>query len=755
MGFNRGKRKNGRSQSSFRGKKRKFLQSNPKIDRFSNRVEETETNEPIVEKKLIEELPSEVSSEEEEIPSAFTQLMTTLKTRNDNISENEDEGVDDEELEDSDGEDTDEGDDGDDDDENEEDDFQIEDEDENEYDETADLNESDEDGSVNDENDDDNEIQDDKQTDEEEDLSVIEIEDQNLSLPNDPFSIHFEEEIPETLPDDIGQKKSSIKSDVKYPVLGSCIHLSVSDDHKEIPSNTEKQVSKLHVKQKLCEQLKDVNVFSSNSSDTKSADPDPMTPLQYELFSIMNNYKDLCFPLRTYDNGEEIRLVYCLHAINHALKTRSRIIAHNSKIKSKRDDIPDDYRDQGLTRPKVLIVAPFKDSCFKIVNLFIKLLMPKDQVLVSNRKRFEKEFGPEEGNSEKKKGLKPDDYEYLFDGNTDEHFRLGIGVAKKTLKLYTDFYHADIIIASPLGLRTIIGGEGDESRDFDFLSSIEILIFDQMDVLLMQNWDHVLHLMDHLHQQPKESHGVDFSRVRMWTLNGWAKFYRQTLIFSDLQTPEINALFNKHCTNYAGKIIVQKSQAAVGSICQIVAQIPQVFHRIDCQTFAEVPDARFKFFVTKILPQYKESVMTGTLIFVPSYFDYVRLRNYFKKQGLSTSFLSEYSDSKKISRARSFFYHGRKHFMLYTERFHFYRRYKLRGIKHIVFYELPHYPQFYSEMCNMLIDAKRNDDHEDMTCSVIYSKYDAQRLSGIISTDRARFMINSEKQVHMFVTGDS
>lgn len=83
----------------------------------------------------------------------------------------------------------------------------------------------------------------------------------------------------------------------------------------------------------------------------------------------------------------------------------------------------------------------------------------------------------------------------------------------------------------------------DKKRDFDFLSSLEMVIVDQADVYLMQNWEHVLHLFDHTHLQPLESHGVDYSRVTMWALNGWSKFYRQTLIFSEFETPEINSLF--------------------------------------------------------------------------------------------------------------------------------------------------------------------------------------------------------------------
>lgn len=53
-------------------------------------------------------------------------------------------------------------------------------------------------------------------------------------------------------------------------------------------------------------------------------------------------------------------------------------------------------------------------------------------------------------------------------------------------QLYVDFYSADIIIASPLGLRMIVGAEGQADRDYDFLASIELLVLDQAEIIFMQ-----------------------------------------------------------------------------------------------------------------------------------------------------------------------------------------------------------------------------------------------------------------------------
>ena len=57
----------------------------------------------------------------------------------------------------------------------------------------------------------------------------------------------------------------------------------------------------------------------------------------------------------------------------------------------------------------------------------------------------------------------------------------------------------------------------------------------------------VQHLFEHLHLQPRKEHGMDYTRSRMWSLNGWAKHYRQTLLFSSLMLPMLAAVFRKLC----------------------------------------------------------------------------------------------------------------------------------------------------------------------------------------------------------------
>ncbi|TPP67199.1 Digestive organ expansion factor [Fasciola gigantica] len=258
---------------------------------------------------------------------------------------------------------------------------------------------------------------------------------------------------------------------------------------------------------------------------------------EYAVYDMISNYEDLLMCRRLPDD-QNMRLIYCAHALNHCLRSRKLIIKNNEK--EKRNGISDDLRDQGFHRARVLILAPTKEAARRIVHTFLGL-MPKGST-VSHRKRFERDFGPQSADRQKNNGLgrKPKDYEAWFSCNASDHFRIGIAFAKKSVKLYSAFVDSDLILASPLGLQSIIEEEKDKEADLQYITaSTELLVVDQAEMLLMQNWANVLQIIGLLNQRPTKAAFSSAARIRLAYLAGYGKLYRQTLIFSAVAAPQV------------------------------------------------------------------------------------------------------------------------------------------------------------------------------------------------------------------------
>ena len=425
------------------------------------------------------------------------------------------------------------------------------------------------------------------------------------------------------------------------------------------------------------------------------------------------------------------------------------MIKNNARLANDNNEDDLELRDQGFTRPKVLVVLPTRNSCVKYIDILAALNEPEQQ---ENKKRFQESYAQGEDNFSDEK---PQDFIELFGGNDDDMFRLGMKFTRKTIKYFSQFYSSDVIFASPLGLRMAIGAENDKKQDYDFLSSIEILIVDQADALSMQNWEHVEYMFEHLNLQPKEAHDCDFSRVRSWYLDGNAKHVRQTLLASAFNFPALNRLYLNRMLNVAGK--VKYSKVHEGAMLGLGLSLKQTFSRFDCTSPATEPDERFNVFTTALVPiltkQSNRGVRgrQGVLVYLPSYADFVRVRNYLSTssttQNISFGTISEYTSVRDVARARSHFFSGRHSVLLYTERAHHFRRYHLRGVKRIIMYGLPENPIFYKEIVGGYLGsslAEAKVDASEASVRSLFSKLDMLKLERVVGTKRVPSLLKEK-----------
>ena len=375
-----------------------------------------------------------------------------------------------------------------------------------------------------------------------------------------------------------------------------------------------------------------------------------------------------------------------------------------------------------------------------------------------NRKRFDDSYLDKEA---KFGDDRPADFRALFEGNDDDMFRIGVKFTRKTIKYFSKFYSSDILFASPLGLRMAIGSEEDKKKvDYDFLSSIEIVIADQTDAMLMQNWEHVEYIFEHLNLQPKEAHGCDFSRVRDYYLNDWGKHFRQNIILSAFRTPELSELQRSYCHNGSGKFhLIPHSQGVLKQVSSD-SKPGQTFSRFHSPSIVKEPDARFEYFNSAVLPSLvkRSKDAAGTLIFIPSYLDFVRVRNHFATSpeagDITFGVISEYTEVAEASRARSHFLNKRHSVLLYTERAHHFRRYQFAGVKRVIFYGLPDNPLFYREIAGGYFAKSVRDGligPGEGQVRVMFSVYDSDKMSRVVGDERLGKMMRERGDTFDFV----
>jgi len=490
------------------------------------------------------------------------------------------------------------------------------------------------------------------------------------------------------------------------------------------------------------------------------------SPIQKLLFDPLQRHHDIMLIGRSI--GYDLMAFYVL---DYILSAKDRISKHDKKLNANRSL---EFRDQGFTRPRALIILSFRNQAYELVDRMNKIFKSFDGK-IGNKKRFFQEFGVpsnkdeteddnENDNQKKsKESINDNDKEEIFHGNMDDCFRLGIRVNKKSLKLLVNFYSSDIVIASPLGLRLIIDGESVEANsssnslqgkninkininnkkrarlqqqnknrkgDHDFLSSIEVCIIDKCDVILMQNWEHLKYIFEggYLNTIPKKTNGCDFSRLSSIFMDNLGSSVRQNIISSKFLFPELNQFFrNILGKNCLGQCIIEPESYPPAIMERSIISKIKFYNIGDCKVENQ-HSIRIQFLMDKVLSMFSSE--DHICLFVPSYFDYVQIKYKFKKETFHMyKTMCEYDSEGSVKRAKTAFRKGDARILLVTERFYFFKRSRVKGIKVLIFYSIPENVDHVEKWIKVMAEG-----HENNNIIVLYSFLDYLKLERLVGT---------------------
>ncbi|CAD2097867.1 U3 small nucleolar RNA-associated protein 25, putative [Plasmodium vinckei lentum] len=507
-------------------------------------------------------------------------------------------------------------------------------------------------------------------------------------------------------------------------------------------------------------------------------------------FHYINSYVDVFYSNQNILNFHFIRLLNSIHCLNHLKKRRKRKLYIKKKIEKlektqqvekENIQLKDDLCDESFSKPKILILCAFRYICKEYVDLLINML---SLIEVKNKNRFINEYDitPEEKKNLKDMYIKKKqsfDYINLYRGNSDDCFRLGIKLFEneKKIQLYSPFYDSDILICSPLGLEIIIkeykenedktnniyneddnysddyeinGTENSAKKtnkkkkkintnnnkkkklyEYDFLSSIEVLVIDQIDIILMQNILTLKNVLNFINKPLLKWRNANINRIAKYAIDGYIKNYRQTIITSSIIDTNFISLIQLS-NNYRSflKLFIKNDDDTVLLSIRNMFKINQYFKKIECDDILKIEECIIDFFSTNVI-----EILTNIkqlIICIPTYIEYIRLYEILKKNDISFKGVNEYTTEKKRIKIQKLFKFEKVNILLVTSRLIYYERCTFKNANHVIFFSPPKFQFMYFELIkNITI----NTPNASSMC--YYTKYHTYELERIVGQKRA------------------
>ena len=402
---------------------------------------------------------------------------------------------------------------------------------------------------------------------------------------------------------------------------------------------------------------------------------DPLAPVVFD-------YRDLFV---AGEDAQRMRKIAVLHAVNHIY----------NDLECKRNRADKEARDSGFTPTTVLVLCPYKVQAYQFLSEVLNCLpdsIDGEAFEVENANRLNGEYSVAEIPRYLLRS-KPKDWLEVFGGNTSSEFKMGVRFFDKKVSLFQGMAKSQMIIASPLSLFI-----HKEKEAADFMSSIEVLIMDTTDALIMQPWDRLVSLVSQMNQRPSTVEGCDWARVRTYCLQSNHKKMRQTIAYGGVFTPEIHSLFSSF-ENRRGAVIVRPLVYPP----VLTSGLNRSFRRLTAPSPADIGEALWKCFKDRLFAQVKawrgapEEEAKRTVIYYVSSMRFYQARKELDLYDVNFLELADEATDGDVKRMKKAFKKDPNAVLIMTERFFYHHRTNL-GAERVVFMQPPTFPHFAPEL---------------------------------------------------------
>ena len=474
------------------------------------------------------------------------------------------------------------------------------------------------------------------------------------------------------------------------------------------------------------------------------------------FFSSLMHGKDVVMAVSDF-TGPVARSTYSVlsaYLLSHALKAGDKVRRNNRS--------PNPERDQGPTRPRICVVCPFRSNGYEIVRNMASFIdthktEEEDEEEEKVKKGLESFLQEYEGQDEQ--NIHSKNWESwrreLFKGHYDDSkyddFVVGISFSFGKLKLSFPknsvqlCKNIDIIIGTPLGLSRIAASDFKANRIkqknsddldeedgvvMDFLASIEILVVDRIDALMMQNESNTLDIIRATNQRPLATISADIGRIELKFLDSKsAQDARQTVFISG------STLMDE----YMGFVHPDRLEI-LSSPSKGISLNKALCQKIKQQFFVRVPLGEEEEYFKNFFWKKVGNDIRNLIIVVAESDDFKTVQEFLQDEGLVNCYLSEETLSdiagkrrKEMKQILKSFKSGDIRTIVITERLLWYQRIRITHGRHVFFYGPPKTDSIYADILADMVDPFR------CSATLMYSnknKLEIERIAGSKNLDK-------------------